>query len=53
MGDYLRLCEAGGSQSFVQLAQLAGLISPFEDGCVSSVIGEIEGWLNSIDDKAL
>ncbi|MEK8212744.1 M3 family oligoendopeptidase [Paenibacillus sp. FSL L8-0463] len=51
--DYLRLCEAGGSQSFVQLAQLAGLISPFEDGCVSSVIGEIEGWLNSIDDKAL
>lgn len=51
--DYLRLCQAGGSKSFVELVKLAGLISPFEDGCVGSVIGDIEGWLNSIDDKAL
>lgn len=51
--DYLRLCQAGGSQSFTKLVELAGLISPFEDGCISSVIGDIEGWLNSVDDKAL
>lgn len=51
--DYLRLCQAGGSQSFTKLVELAGLISPFEDGCVSSVIGDIESWLNSIDDKSL
>lgn len=51
--DYLRLCQAGGSQSFTKLVELAGLISPFEDGCISSVIGEIDGWLDSIDDKAL
>lgn len=51
--DYLRLCRAGGSQSFVELVKLAGLISPFEDGCVGSVIGDIEGWLDGIDDKAL
>lgn len=51
--DYLQLCKAGGSKSFVELVELAGLISPFQDGCVSSVIGEIESWLDSIDDKAL
>lgn len=51
--DYLVLCQAGGSKSFVKLVELAGLTSPFEDGCVSSVIGEIEGWLNRIDDKVL
>ncbi|MGZ9586026.1 M3 family oligoendopeptidase [Paenibacillus marinisediminis] len=51
--DYLKLCQVGGSQSFVELVKYAGLISPFEDGCISSVIGDIEGWLNSVDDKAL
>ncbi|MEK3748112.1 M3 family oligoendopeptidase [Paenibacillus sp. FSL E2-8871] len=51
--DYLELCQAGGSKSFIKLVELAGLISPFEDGCISSVIGDIEGWLNSINDKEL
>jgi M3 family oligoendopeptidase len=51
--DYLELCQAGGSKSFINLVELAGLTSPFEDGCISSVIGDIEGWLNSINDKEL
>lgn len=51
--DYLELCQAGGSKSFIKLVELAGLTSPFEDGCISSVIGEIESWLNSINDKEL
>ncbi|WP_379126718.1 M3 family oligoendopeptidase [Paenibacillus sp. sgz500958] len=51
--DYLRLCQAGGSQPFVKLVELAGLTSPFEDGCISSVIGDIEAWLDGIDDKKL
>jgi M3 family oligoendopeptidase len=51
--DYLELCQAGGSKSFIKLVKLAGLTSPFEDGCISSVIGEIESWLNSINDKEL
>ncbi|MEK4351429.1 M3 family oligoendopeptidase [Paenibacillus sp. FSL R5-0475] len=51
--DYLELCQAGGSKSFIKLVELAGLTSPFEDGCISSVIGDIEGWLNSINDKEL
>lgn len=51
--DYLRLCKAGGTKSFLELVELANLKSPFEEGCISSIIGDIESWLNSIDDKAL
>ncbi|MDU5144335.1 MAG: M3 family oligoendopeptidase [Paenibacillus dendritiformis] len=51
--DYLKLCQTGGSQSFTELVTVAGLISPFEDGCVASVIGVIEQWLNEVDDTKL
>lgn len=51
--DYLHLCRQGGSLSFTELVKVAGLISPFEEGCVTSVIGSIEAWLDEMDDKAL
>ena len=51
--DYLYLCTLGGSKSFTKLVAEANLISPFEDGCVQSVIGTIESWLDSVDDKLL
>ena len=51
--DYVHLCSLGGSLSFTKLVREAGLISPFEQGCVESVIGTIEDYLNSIDDTAL
>lgn len=51
--DYLNLCQKGGSLSFLELVKVAGLRSPFEDGRVSSVIGEIEGWLNNVKDEQL
>lgn len=51
--QYLHLCRQGGSQSFTELVKVAGLISPFEEGCVTSVIGSIEDWLNRVDDAAL
>ncbi|WP_339250930.1 M3 family oligoendopeptidase [Sporosarcina sp. FSL W8-0480] len=51
--DYLHLCKLGGSKKFTDLVGEANLISPFEDGCVESVVGSIEDWLNSVDDKAL
>ena len=51
--DYLKLCQLGGSKPFTGLVKEAGLISPFEEGCVESVIGEIENWLNSVNDKGL
>ncbi|KIL45877.1 M3 family oligoendopeptidase [Jeotgalibacillus soli] len=51
--DYLHLCQLGGSKSFTALVKEANLISPFEEGCVESVIDSIEDWLNSVDDKSL
>lgn len=49
--DYVALCKRGGSDSFLNLVKSAGLISPFEDGCVESVSGEISEWLEGIDDS--
>lgn len=51
--DYLHLCKQGGSKSFTDLVKEAKLISPFEDGCVNSVIQEIEVYLDGINDKEL
>ncbi|MDQ0344663.1 M3 family oligoendopeptidase [Lederbergia wuyishanensis] len=51
--DYIHLCKQGGSKSFTGLVKEANLISPFEEGCVASVIGTIQGWLDQVDDKAL
>lgn len=48
--DYLTLCQAGGSRSFVDLVKLANLRSPFSDGCVEAVVKECRQWLNTIDD---
>ena len=51
--DYLHLCQLGGSLPFTALVKEANLLSPFEEGCVESVIGTIESYLNSIDDSSL
>lgn len=51
--DYLKLCQAGGSKSFTALVEYAGLKSPFEDGCVASVIDVIDEWLSQVDDTKL
>jgi M3 family oligoendopeptidase len=51
--DYVKLCNLGGSMSFTNLVKEANLISPFENGCVESVVGEIEAWLNSVEDQKL
>ncbi|WP_271402455.1 M3 family oligoendopeptidase [Salinicoccus roseus] len=51
--DYVELCKLGGSLPFNALARSANLTSPFEDGCLESVVGEVKDYLNSIDDKSL
>lgn len=51
--DYLHLCKLGGSKPFTELVKEAKLVSPFEEACIESVIGDIESWLNQVDDKAL
>ncbi len=51
--DYIKLCKAGGTKSFLELVEYANLESPFEDGCISSIINSINNWLDSVDDKNL
>ena len=49
--DYLRLCQAGGSRSFLELVELAKLRSPFEDGCIASVVDVIVDWIDQAEER--
>jgi M3 family oligoendopeptidase len=49
--DYLRLCQAGGSQSFLELVQLANLENPFTSGCLKAIIGPIGDWLEDAGER--
>lgn len=49
--DYLTLCKAGGSQSFLALVKLAKLKSPFEADVFGPLFAELETYLDSVDDK--
>ena len=49
--DYLTLCKAGGSMSFLKLVELAGLKSPFEDGTIEEVVAKVEAYLDGVDDR--
>ena len=44
--DYVRLCKAGGSKSFLQLVELAGLENPFEDGVVEKIANRMRERLD-------
>jgi M3 family oligoendopeptidase len=47
MEDYIRLCNAGGSLSFLELVKLANLSSPFEQGSIKELIKDISVWLDT------
>ena len=49
--DYLRLCQAGGSDSFLGLVKLANLESPFESGVMEPLFKEVEQYLKSFEWK--
>ena len=49
--DYVNLCKAGGSKSFLSLVKLANIDSPFEDETIISTAAKIKNWLDSMDDK--
>ncbi|HRG89219.1 MAG TPA: M3 family oligoendopeptidase [Chitinophagales bacterium] len=51
--DYLRLCKAGGSDSFLGLVKLAGLQSPFNKEVFGPLFTELETYLNSFDDMKM
>ena len=39
--DYLRLCRAGGSGSFLELVELGNLASPFAPGTLAAVVADL------------
>ncbi len=45
--DYVHLCRAGGSRSFLELVQLANLRSPFQEGVVAEVAAAVGQELRS------
>jgi len=42
---YKALCALGGSQPFQSLVKAVGLRSPFEEGCLESVVARARTWL--------
>ena len=51
--DYLTLCKAGGSLSYLELLKLANLENPFEDGTLEKIVKPISKWLDEVDDSNL
>jgi M3 family oligoendopeptidase len=51
--DYVRLCKAGGSKSFLELVEYAGLQSPFQSETVTSIVNQINNYLSAVDDSKL
>ena len=51
--DYLKLCQAGGSVSFLKLIELGNLDNPFEDGSIAKIAGPIKNYLQNVDDTKL
>lgn len=37
--DYVKLCARGGEAPFQELTRSAGLVSPFDEGCLRDVVG--------------
>ena len=49
LGSFHGLCQAGGSLPFAGLVELAGLQSPFEEGCLEFSVGKVSAWLDGVD----
>ena len=45
MRDYVALCARGGEAPFQELARGAGLVSPFDDGCLAGVVDKARAYL--------
>ena len=51
--NYLTLCKAGGSHSFLELVKLAGLQSPFNEDVFGPLFAEVKAALDAVNDKEL
>ena len=53
LNDYVQLCKAGGSRSFLELVDYANLKSPFEVNVFADIVGELDGYLKGVDESKL
>ena len=53
LDKYIKLCQLGGSKSFVDLVKSTGLNNPFKQGTIETVIEPIKRFLDGIDDTKL
>jgi M3 family oligoendopeptidase len=51
--DYIRLCKAGGSESFLDLVKYANLRSPFDPQCIKEMVDNVEDWLSGVEHMSL
>ncbi len=51
--DYIHLCQLGGKMSFTKLVAEAKLESPFNEGCVETVMEAIKEYLDAVQDDKL
>lgn len=47
--DYLDLCKAGGSRSFLELLKIAKIDSPFDKKVIESIVNYSENWIDSVN----
>lgn len=47
--DYLVLCKNGGTKTFLENIKAANIDSPFNDGTIEKIVGNIEKELNKYD----
>ncbi len=50
--DYVTLCKAGGSKSFLGLVKSAGLDNPFEPGVMARIAAVVQERLNQLEPTA-
>ncbi len=45
--SYLKICDIGGSQSFLDIVASGGLVSPFQQGCLKDIVDYAFTWLTA------
>jgi len=51
--DYLALCKAGGSRSYLNLLPIARLRNPFTEGSIAAIMEPVSAWLDAADDSGM
>lgn len=49
--DYMKVCSAGGSQSFMDIIKLGHLENPFKEGSIEAIIKSVREWILEVEAK--